>query len=161
MPCAQCNEGASDPASRRGERLAEEIPSLDLSFEDCDLGEHFGVSKEIGPILSQRTGKKSYLGLGEEAWSPCCSWLLLQFNSSQSHSSLTDPSRGFCALGHSQVCTTTPFILQGIFPSKQHSQKLLFDCVIQVTWCCQKLFLTGPAELFRQQPDSSRSFASI
>lgn len=67
MPCAQCNEGTSDPASRKGERLAEEIPSLDLSLENCDLGEHFNMSKEIGPALSQWTGRKGYLGLGEDA----------------------------------------------------------------------------------------------
>lgn len=83
MPCAQRDEGASDPVSRKKEQLAEEIPSLDLSLEDCDLGEHFGMSEEIGPTLSQWTGRKGYLGLGEEAWSPCCSWML-QFDSSQS-----------------------------------------------------------------------------
>lgn len=67
MPCAQCNEGTSDPASRKGERLAEEIPSLDLSLENCDLGEHFSMSKKIGPALSQWTGRNGYLGLGEDA----------------------------------------------------------------------------------------------
>lgn len=52
--------------SRKGERLAEEIPSLDLSLDNSDLGEQFSVSKEIGPSLSQGTGRKGYLGLGED-----------------------------------------------------------------------------------------------